>query len=563
MLATRPGQLLAHDAGGAASGPSAAPNKETDALVEKSGGGMNVEQTRGEKGSTEEPVIPQYPVLVPSGPAGVGLEGVLAPKGATGAEPSGLELDPAQGLLERVFRDPALVLGRDIHRLLELGTDRHTSESVASALEYAVSKNPLVAEVLVTACGARLQETTDPASPVREVIVRALIAAVKTTPESTQHRTKVLDGIAKIGLTDPERVQIERSIQSDRPELLADLKNQLPLPRWYQRMFYGIFGEGHRAVTARAAQIQEKSELICSLAERGLLLDEVATLAGYKTSKQEIILQSLKRYVTQTSRGLPDSTQEALWRLVASDRLPPSFSLIVEDILLAGTVSKGVQGALAKQLQLLERKFPITEVSDVLVVRMCARMVDRLECSLELARLFDTATNHWQLGAHLASSNGLEELTRKVIERASKVFECAAGGLFETVAGYQAVVGTIVVGQRKFITKGQQLDTLLSEWSFNKTRQDQVAYAKKLGYRLATRAENLAYVEGLLAEEGNNTLNDAGKNALNTYRKRYVRDNESGLAVVDRRVRVNSEDGFAYDFPHDGALFVRASAESK
>ena len=39
MLATRPGQLLAHDAGGAASGPSAAPNKETDALVEKSGGG--------------------------------------------------------------------------------------------------------------------------------------------------------------------------------------------------------------------------------------------------------------------------------------------------------------------------------------------------------------------------------------------------------------------------------------------------------------------------------------------------------------------------------------------
>jgi hypothetical protein len=517
---------------------------------------MNVEQTRGDKqgsanGLDNQP-LDQFPVLVLSGPAGVGLEGALAPKRSTGAEPSVLEVDPAQALLERVFRDPVSVEGREIHRLLELGTDRHTSESVASALEYAVSKNPLLTEVLVTACGARLQVTIDPASPVREVIVRALIAAGKAYLESSQHHTKVLDGIAKIRLTDPERMQIEQSIQSLRPELLPDLKNQLPLPRWYQRMFHGIFGEGDRAVTARAAQIQEKSELICSLAERGLLLDEVATLAGYKTSKQEIILQSLKRYVTQTSRSLPDSTQEALWRLVASDRLPPSCSLIVEDILLAGTVSKGVQGALAKQLQLLERKFPITEVSDVLVVRMCARMVDRRECSSELAKLFDTATNNWQLGAHLASSNGLEELTRKVIDRAAAA--AAAAGRFETVDGHFAVVGQISV-------KGQQLDTLLTERSFNKSRSDQHEYAAKLGYRMATPEEHLAYVGGLLEKEGDDTLigsfriNRAEKNALKTYRKRNVRDTEGGLD----RCGVWDD----YDSPISGALFVRASAESK
>jgi very-short-patch-repair endonuclease len=192
---------------------------------------MNVEQTRGGKqgsadGLDNQP-LDQYPVLVLSGPAGVGLEGAVAPKRSTGAEPSGLEVDPAQGLLDRVFRDPVSVEGREIHKLLELGTDRDTSESVASALEHAVSKNPLLTEVVVTACGARLQVTIDPASPVREVIVRALIAAVKAYPESTQHHTKVLDGIAKIRLTDPECMQIEQSIQSLRPELLADLKIQL------------------------------------------------------------------------------------------------------------------------------------------------------------------------------------------------------------------------------------------------------------------------------------------------------------------------------------------------
>ncbi len=126
----------------------------------------------------------------------------------------------------------------------------------------------------------------------------------------------------------------------------------------------------------------------------------------------------------------------------------------------------------------------------------------------------------------------------------------------KTIDNHQAVVGQISV-------KGQQLDTLLSEGSFNKSRADQTSYAERLGgYRVATREENRAYVEGLLAKEGNDTINDAEKNALETYRERCVRDVRGGLDVDGRRVRDNFH-WLHYGFPRYGALFVRASAESK
>ena len=51
-------------------------------------------------------------------------------------------------------------------------------------------------------------------------------------------------------------------------------------------------------------------------------------------------------------------------------------------------------------------------------------------------------------------------------------------------------------------------------------------------------------------------------NALKTYRDRYVRDTQGGLVVDGRRVR-GFNDWVDYDFPLFGALFVRASAESK
>jgi len=124
------------------------------------------------------------------------------------------------------------------------------------------------------------------------------------------------------------------------------------------------------------------------------------------------------------------------------------------------------------------------------------------------------------------------------------------------IRGHEAVVGQISV-------KGQQLDTLLTEGAFNKNRGDQIAYAKSLGYRMATREEHLAYVKDLLVKEENETINDAEKNALETYQRRYVRDIAGGLVVDGRRVRGYDDSWYDSDNPNDGALFVRASAESK
>ena len=148
----------------------------------------------------------------------------------------------------------------------------------------------------------------------------------------------------------------------------------------------------------------------------------------------------------------------------------------------------------------------------------------------------------------------LEGLLKKVSAPSATTSPAVAE--LRSVDGHQAVVGKITVN-------GQQLDTLLSEGSFNKSIEDQIAYAAKLGYRMATREEHVAYVKDLLAKEKNNTINEAEKNALKTYRERYVRDTEGGLDVDGRRVRGNvfiwDDDGYRTF----GALFVRASAESK
>jgi hypothetical protein len=126
----------------------------------------------------------------------------------------------------------------------------------------------------------------------------------------------------------------------------------------------------------------------------------------------------------------------------------------------------------------------------------------------------------------------------------------------KSVDGHQAVVGKITVN-------GQQLDTLLSEGSFNKSRPGQRGYAAQLGFRMATRAENRAYVDSLLAKEKDKSINAAEANALETYRDRYVRDVEGGLDVDGRRVHAFGRIWDGFDGPSSGALFVRASAESK
>ena len=109
----------------------------------------------------------------------------------------------------------------------------------------------------------------------------------------------------------------------------------------------------------------------------------------------------------------------------------------------------------------------------------------------------------------------------------------------------------------KITVDGQQLDTLLWEGSFNKTRLTQMAYAKKLGYRMATRKEHLTYVEDLLAKEDNGTINEAEKNALKTYLERYVRDAQGGLTIEFGRVGEIAYSRIEGDDPCIGALFLR------
>ena len=145
----------------------------------------------------------------------------------------------------------------------------------------------------------------------------------------------------------------------------------------------------------------------------------------------------------------------------------------------------------------------------------------------------------------------LEALLKKVSVPSATT--SPAVGEIKTIDNHQAVVGQITVN-------GQQLDTLLSEGS--KKRGDQFAYAEKLGYRMATRAENRAYVDSLLAKEEDKSINAAEANALKNYKDWYVRDDQGGLGVDGRRVR--DSDGYlgAHIRPGIGALFVRASAES-
>ena len=141
-------------------------------------------------------------------------------------------------------------------------------------------------------------------------------------------------------------------------------------------------------------------------------------------------------------------------------------------------------------------------------------------------------------------------------EAAPSATTSPAVGEIKTIDNHQAVVGQITVN-------GQQLDTLLSEGSFNKSRSDQVEYAAKLDCRMATRAENRAYVDSLLAKEEDKSINAAEANALKTYIDRYVRDDQGGLDVVGRRVHDDAYRWPGNVYPRDGALFVRASAESK
>jgi hypothetical protein len=175
--------------------------------------------------------------------------------------------------------------------------------------------------------------------------------------------------------------------------------------------------------------------------------------------------------------------------------------------------------------------------------------VDRTQVALEALK-----------GANLNGKQieQLKDLLKRVgppVDAASATI-VQAGDRLETIDGHNAVVG-----QRS--VKGQQLDTLLTEGSFLKTQSDQIAYAEKLGYRLATREEHLAYVNSLLGKESDGSINAAESNALETYRKKYVRDIQGVIDLYGRRVSTSESFWNDFDHPKLGAFFVRSTSESK
>lgn len=136
--------------------------------------------------------------------------------------------------------------------------------------------------------------------------------------------------------------------------------------------------------------------------------------------------------------------------------------------------------------------------------------------------------------------------------------EKASAGRIEIVGGAPAVVGSVTV-------KGQALQTILSEGSFNKWRGAQQDLAQSLGCRIATRDENLAYVRNLVERSELGTISPADEKALENYKEGYVRDTSSGVFIAGGAVHImDPDDGWCADaYPSDGALFVQVSPQSK
>jgi hypothetical protein len=148
----------------------------------------------------------------------------------------------------------------------------------------------------------------------------------------------------------------------------------------------------------------------------------------------------------------------------------------------------------------------------------------------------------------------LSELLKSVSPTAGT--HSAAGGRFERIDGHEAVVGQILV-------KGRHVETLLCDGALGLRRADQIAYAEKLGYRLATREENVAYAHRLLGKEVAGSINEAESYALATYRRGNVRDTTQSITVSGWGFDDHHYHWYPYDYPYDGALFVRDSPESK
>ncbi|MFO0416179.1 MAG: serine/threonine protein kinase, partial [Pseudomonadota bacterium] len=191
---------------------------------------------------------------------------------------------------------------------------------------------------------------------------------------------------------------------------------------------------------------------------------------------------------------------------------------------LTGKVPDELKEAISGKQYRIPKELAIPKPLRNLLQSMINREVDKrpksAEAALkELEKIINKYSTNGELnvslsGARIISTtisavrNSCRSVAQKVvgsiIEAKDRLINAAKGlfsssgevgrGSFVRIGWHRAVRGEISAN-------GQQIDTLLSEGSFNKTLDEQIAYAKKLGYRLATRKEHEAYINSLLEKE--------------------------------------------------------------
>jgi hypothetical protein len=107
--------------------------------------------------------------------------------------------------------------------------------------------------------------------------------------------------------------------------------------------------------------------------------------------------------------------------------------------------------------------------------------------------------------------------------------------------------------------EGKELEILLTS-EIGRSPEEQVAHAKELGYRIATRKEHRAFIQGLLDARKVGALSEAEAAALGTYEDCRVGDDQGALVVWLGGVR--TDDDFLQERTRL-ALYVRELGQSK
>lgn len=108
-------------------------------------------------------------------------------------------------------------------------------------------------------------------------------------------------------------------------------------------------------------------------------------------------------------------------------------------------------------------------------------------------------------------------------------------------------------GAIEVIIDGERMLAAVPEPSFGKNRSNQEQLAEQCGAVVATHAQNLAVIEGLLLKEN---PTDAEKILMKLYKDKYVRDKESGFSVVRGNILESSVCNVHEELASIGALFL-------